>query len=329
MLRGRSGSTSTLVSPTGLAGSAPAGALGLAEIGRRDQRPLALPVAETLLDQRSQLRRLDIADRRRPRCSRAGTSDRGTRAPSLGRACSVSLRADRRAGWRAAGRRRSSCALPRPRAARRRRARAFRRARSAGLPTNPLVAQRRLADHARKQLEALLELGRRRRWAGRACRPSGSAWSRHWCRCRTSRRAAGRSGSPRRRRGTCSRGTVRCSIRWAKPCSLSLLVERTGVDADADRDLVGRHAVVAHGIAQAVGQLAEHPFAYRAGHRCRGRATGSVLPRVQVSRCRLRALVLRRQRRTEKEEREERRESRAARRTIVMPRAIGAARVKG
>ena len=38
------------------------------------------------------------------------------------------------------------------------------------------------------------------------------------------------------------------------------LVERSGVDPHADRDLVGRDAIVAHCIAHAVGQFAEGPF---------------------------------------------------------------------
>ena len=38
------------------------------------------------------------------------------------------------------------------------------------------------------------------------------------------------------------------------------LVQRAGVDDDPDRDLAGRHAVLAHRIAHAVAQLAEVPF---------------------------------------------------------------------
>ena len=38
------------------------------------------------------------------------------------------------------------------------------------------------------------------------------------------------------------------------------LMQRPGIDAYADRDLVGRDTVLAHSIAQAVGQFSEGPF---------------------------------------------------------------------
>ena len=121
------------------------------------------------------------------------------------------------------------------------------------------LGQHRLAHHARKQLEAFLQ--RFRRGVGQVELVDRVGRRRLGIGVAAEGRAQPLPGRDRHGRAEIlALAEAQVLHQVGEAALVVALVQRSGVDADADRDLARRHAVAAHGVAQAVVHFAEQPF---------------------------------------------------------------------
>ncbi len=229
----------------------------IAESGRRRWPARSLPAGEPLADQGFHRRRGGIA----------GNDDHGVFGPVparmegangvLTRALQGRLGADRRAA-----RQQLSCVEgllrcvhhPRCRAA----ALALFGEHDRHFGANVRFRQGRRGHHARQQLEALVEAGGRR--IGQVELVDGLGRRGFGIGVVTESCAEPLPGWNRLRLAQILRLAEHQMLEQMGKAALAVLfVQRAGIDADADRNLIGRHAVAPHRIAQAIGQFAEHP----------------------------------------------------------------------